>query len=911
MSVGTKVVRRSALAAAVAAASVSLALPAFAEEAQGNVLEEVIVTGTKRDISQQDAPIAISTITSTDIDKTFRNDIRAIGDLSPNVTLTNQTGFNALAGGIRGTGTISILTTQDPSVGLLIDEFALNHVQSQLVEMFDLEQVEVYRGPQGTLFGKNSTGGVIAITSKRPDLEQFGGQVKYNVGQYDVPGDSDNQKMQVGVDIPLIQGVLGLRFAGSYTKEDGYYTNDKDTAVWPNAPFYNIYGIAPSQCDGCLPDSFTTVPATLPTKGAGEQLGGKEVLASKTKLLWQPNDRYEAYFIWEMVRDQSDSPPGINESPPLSEGFLLPLLGFPGIHSAGHSNPFSTGMSNQGNGINIRDGHRVDVDGYYLNQSLSFDSFTIKSITGFREQMETLPSTYTGEAFVSLFDASRNLEREQFQQEVRFISEFEGPVNFVAGGIFLRDDLDFRAYSTVGLTSLVPKLKPNNSLDLVPGDCVYTSGVNNGLCPQFDLRALTNDPNAGRVEQDRDSVALYIDGTWDVTERLSLTAGTRWTQDEKEFYKPTGGGAPCNEFTDPRDVAPGTALGQPGCIDLNSQRVSRAGITGAEVSQRQIPLPDSQFRFIADEKTSWSEQTWRAVADYAVTDDQKAYFSIATGFLSGGYSETCSQEVTCVAYDPETNINYEIGYKADLFDRTLRLNAAVFYTEFEDLQRNQVFAFTNADGSPGQETVTLNAGKSHAKGLEIESTWLATERLTLKGSLGYLDAEYDEFEFDSDGPERPGKDKNGNPATIGRGVPVDLTNLDIPFAPELQLYGEISYVTPLSNGASIEWMASLSYQDEAETSPFDPNAADNDVTKTPLPNPVARHPTYTQMEERTLVNANVTYTSADERYYVTLYGLNLTDEEYRVTANSVGKLWNFTMYGPPMQWGMELGVTLE
>jgi iron complex outermembrane receptor protein len=860
MRFGSKVAQRSTLAVAVAAVTVAWSLPVLASDTSSNVLEEIIVTGTKRDISQQDAPIAISTITAKDIDKTFRNDIRAIGDLSPNVTLTNQTGFNALAGGIRGTGSISILTTQDPSVGLLIDEFALNHVQSQLVEMFDLEQVEVYRGPQGTLFGKNSTGGVIAITSKRPDLEQFGGQVKFNVGQYDVPGDSDNQKMQVGVDIPLIPGVLGLRFAGSYTKEDGYYTNDKDTATFPNAPIYGLFGI--TDPEAVLPD----VLLDTATKGAGEQLGGKEVLASKTKLLWQPNDRYEAYFIWEMVRDESDSPPGINETPE-GEGFLLPLLGFPGIHEAGNSNPFSTGMSMQGNGINIRDGHRVDVDGYYLNQSLSFDSFTIKSITGWREQMETLPSTYTGEAFISLFDATRNLEREQFQQEIRFITEFEGPVNFVAGGIYLTDDLDFRAYSTVGLTSLIPSFQ------------------NGGFV--FDTRALTNDPNAGRVEQTRDSVALYLDGTWDVTDKLSLTAGTRWTEDEKDFYKPTGGGAPCNQYTDPRDVR--TVNGN--CIDVNSQRVSRAGITGAEVSQRRIPIPDSQYRFIADESTSWSEQTWRFVADYAVQEDQKAYFSIATGFLSGGYSETCSQEQTCLAYDPETNTNYEIGYKADLLDRTLRLNAAVFYTEFEDLQRNQVFAFTNADGSPGQETITLNAGKSNAKGAEIEVTWLATERLTLKGSVGYLDAEYDEFEFDSDGP--------------GGRAALDLTGLDIPFAPEMQAYGEINYDMPLASGALISWSASVSYQDEAETSPFDPNAAGR------ANNRVARHPTYTQMEERTLVNANVTYTSPDDRYYITAYGLNLTDEEYRVTANSVGALWNFTMYGPPMQWGVELGVNLE
>ena len=177
---------------------------ALAEEDSGTYLEEIIVTGTKRAASQQDTPIAISTITANQIAKTFGNDIRDIGDLSPNVNLTQQTGFNAVAGGIRGTGTISILTTQDPSVGILIDEFALNHVQTQFVELFDLEQVEVYRGPQGTLFGKNSTGGTIAFTSKRPNLDEFGGTAQVTAGGYD--GGSTNYKAQLGLDIPLLRG---------------------------------------------------------------------------------------------------------------------------------------------------------------------------------------------------------------------------------------------------------------------------------------------------------------------------------------------------------------------------------------------------------------------------------------------------------------------------------------------------------------------------------------------------------------------------------------------------------------------------------------------------------------------------------------------------------------------------------
>ena len=134
----------------------SQALPALAQdddEVTASALEEVIVTGTKRDVSQQDLPIAVSTITAA-AGENLQNDVTELAQLSPNVTLTPQNGFNAIAGGMRGTGFISILVTKDPSVGLTVDDYAFNHVQSQFVEVFDIEQVEIFRGPQGTLFGK-------------------------------------------------------------------------------------------------------------------------------------------------------------------------------------------------------------------------------------------------------------------------------------------------------------------------------------------------------------------------------------------------------------------------------------------------------------------------------------------------------------------------------------------------------------------------------------------------------------------------------------------------------------------------------------------------------------------------------------------------------------------------------------
>ena len=825
-------------------------------------LEEIVVTGTKRDISQQETPIAVSTLTADQIDKTFANDIRGVSDLSPNVNLTQQTGFNALAGGIRGTGTISILVTQDPSVGILVDEFALNHVQTQLVELFDIQQVEIYRGPQGTLFGKNSTGGVIAITSKRPDLQEVRRQVKLSAGTYD--GGDDNYKINVGVDVPLIEDKLGLRFAGTYTNEDGYYENSKSAGVFPdtaNVPIYAAFGVAGEP----LPPELDTT-----TVGAGENLGGKDTFASKVKLLWQPNDNVEGYFLWEVIRDDSDSPPGVNETP-AGEGFLFELLGFPGIQQAGHSDPFETGVTQQGNGINIRDGHQVEVDGYYMNWAFDIDNFTIKSITGYREQEETLPSTYTGEAFLSLFDATRNLEREQFQQEFRLISDFDGPFNFVAGGIFITDDLNFRSYATVGLTAIIPAFNATTESFLDERGFI-----------NLDLRNITNDPTTNLRTQDRESWAAYIDGTWDINDQWSVSAGARYTNDEKDFSVRTQGGGACNEFTEPQDILVVDGV----CTDLRSTAVSRAGLTGLGVDQRNRVLPDENFGLVLNTNEEWNETTWRVAVDYQFSDAQMVYGSIATGFLAGGFSETCSQIVTCIPYDPEKNTNYEIGWKADLLDNRLRLNIAAFYTEFEDLQRNQVFAFTNPDGSPGQETITLNAGESTSTGVEVEATWLVNDNLMIRGSLGWLDAEYDEFEFDPDPTD---------PAVL----PVDLSGLDIPFASELQVGAEAIYEHTIDNGAAMSWIVGVHYQDEAETSPFDPNAVNTGV---------ARHPTFTQMEDRTLVNASVTYASPDERWYATLYGRNLTNEEYRTTSNSVGALWNFTMYGAPRQYGLEVGV---
>lgn len=143
-------------------------------------LEEIVVTARRREESLQDAPIAVSSFSAAAIDRQFVTDIRGLAGQIPNVVITNVPGFNAAAIGIRGQSTADIILTFEPAVGVIVDDFVLANVQSQLFDLFDTQRIEVLRGPQGTLFGKNTVGGVINIITKRPTNE-LGGELRLSL----------------------------------------------------------------------------------------------------------------------------------------------------------------------------------------------------------------------------------------------------------------------------------------------------------------------------------------------------------------------------------------------------------------------------------------------------------------------------------------------------------------------------------------------------------------------------------------------------------------------------------------------------------------------------------------------------------------------------------------------------------
>lgn len=844
---GKTVVRRE-VARIVAGCLVGTALAASGVvNAQGTPqvvgqLEEVVITGTKREESLQDVPVAISAITAEALSLSKVNDVRALDRVAPGLVLSAPAGFNATGGGMRGTGTNIILVTQDAPVSFLMDEFVLSHVTSQFLTLFDVQQVEVYRGPQGTLFGKNTTGGVISITSKKPVLGQFSGETELTYGNYENGGGV--AALKAAMNIP-ISDTLAFRFAGIYDKTDGFYEATKASATFPNnVPLWGAFGIPA----GTLPPPEVDTTAT----GDGSRLGGKDVLAAKAKLLWEPNDNYNAYFVVEGVQDRSDSPPGVNEN---TETDLLTLLGFPGIGLTGQKDVFSTLISNNDD-IRMDQGHRIDSVGTYLTQTFNLSMGEVKSITGYREEQQRLPSTYTGEAFQTLFDSTRNTERFTFQQELRFASQFDGPFNFVAGANYFKDTFNFRAFFSVGLVSLIPVPDPQT------GGFVRADGR-----VSLDTRSLF-DYQLQFTEQDRTEYALFWDGSYQVNDQFRIGAGIRLSKDEKDFVRGVDGGGLCNEFSEPQDQITVNGV----CRDVRSQNISRAGITPRQWDGRSVPLPPESFGTYVVANDKWDETTWRVVADYKLDDTQMIFASFATGFLSGGFSETCATVSRC-AYGPENNENFEIGYKADLFDDTLRLSVSAFSTTYENLQRAVVAAYTSADGSSQQETVTVNTGESEVNGIDVEATWVPTANWRVTGALNWLDHDY----------------KSGVlPDLRGTNQPIDLTQFAVPFSPEWKALLGVSYDWGLADGRRVTFNGSVNYQDMAETDVF------NGVN--------------TQMQDRTLVDLSVTLNDSEDRWSLTGWVTNATDEVYRIAALPVAGLWNFTNYGQPRTLGVTLGV---
>ena len=811
------------------------------ERARSGALDEILVTATRRvETDLQDTPVSVSAFSPDDIDRMVARDISGLAAGVPGFSAARVTAFNAASFAMRGVGLTDIIVYQDAPISVQIDDFVIPSVQTQLLDTFDIENIEFLRGPQGTLFGKNTTGGAVNITSKRPNMSEIGGEARVSYGSF-------NERRVLGaLDVPIVEDVFALRFVGGYVNSDGYYRLGA-----PYGPI-NTLDIFLGSFEPFTIDGITGQEG----QGTGRRSGGEDVLNGRIKAQWNASEDVTVLLQYEYMRDRSDAVPSFNDTPP-DGPYLWNTLGF----TRPDGDPLKNMGSTERNDALMRmgSGQRIDVDGFYLNVDWAInDNYTLIASAGRRDQDEELPNTYTGAAPVnsvtgevlSLFDANRSTTRETTQFEARLASDLDGPLNFVVGGFYQENDAAFCVVQVLGFIDLA-----------LPWEQL-------GLPPQLE----NNTPSVLCNQQESDSIAGFADVTYDVTDRLTLGAGLRYTRDKRSW-------AGRNQV--------GFGQLDPNNPDLTADDLNKPLDAGDFNRFPGGTIVDSSTPGFENLSETWREPSWRLTGSYRFTDDLMSYLTVSRGYKAGGYNDQTGTSGLLVPaltrpVDPEFVTSYELGFKYETPDGRLRFNPTVFLARYSDAQR-AANVITERGGAQFQETVFYNAAKVESKGIELEFQALVTDNFRIRAQASYLDASYDNFFIE--------QEEIVDPITGGRILPIseDLSGLPVPRSPEYS--GAISgtYEFELATGF-LDITGEIYYEDE---NLFYISVAGRDFDA--------------YLDSKVLYNASITYTDRDGRYFVRGYGKNLSDKRYRIASQSVATLWTHTQWAPPRSFGLEVG----
>jgi len=571
----------------------------------GSGLSTIVVTARRREERMQDVPVAVTAIGTEKFEKLFAKDIRSLSTIVPNVDIDIMlaTSNNTPIGSIRGISQIEVESTFDPAILVVTDGFTYARVAGSMLDLFDVERIEVLRGPQGALFGMNTIAGAINIVSQKPTGE-FGGKAQAKIGN------NGRLDVRASLDFPIAPGVLAGKISVLSSKSNGHWHN---TAT-------------------------------------NEQIGGDNVFAIRPKLMFTPTDSLEIILTGEIIRDRPDQIPINNFARP---GDILYDLGLPGTDANGRpleDNPYVVWSDN------FRFEDMFDAKMLILNANYDTGWGQLTSITGYRKTNEQFSGDFDATPLV-VVHTPRKTDTEQFSQEIRLLSSV------------------------------------TDSLDVLVG-AYYNWWEFYGLDPwQFGPDFFITGDSA----QSSKTKAAFAQVNYELTERLRMTAGGRYTWTSKTFNRlPTGA---------------------------------------------QTRVGDSE---------KWSSFSPEVSVDYKISDANMVYAKFARGFRSGGFNGRANNQITIGPYNEEVADSYELGLKSEFLDRRVRLNLAGFYTKYNDLQTVQT---RPSAGGAGFDTFVENAGKVEIKGLEAELTAIITPQFRVSASVGYLDAKYKEFisDLDNDG----------------------------------------------------------------------------------------------------------------------------------------------------------------
>ena len=645
-------------------------------------LQQVVVTAELRRTNLQTTPIAVTAIDAQQIEQLAPVTLANLARMVPNFSVNTVTGFNAASFAMRGVGKTSSIVYNSPPIGVLLDNFVMPSVYTELLDPFNLQSVQVLRGPQGTLFGANTIGGVVDVKTKSPSLTETEVNVQAQIGSY------NTSIVQGALNIPLIKHHLAMRLVVSRHKNQGWMRNG----------------------------ATDTIGGTTYT-GSGNRVGGTDVTTMQGEVLWRPNSILRTRFIYTEVDDRSATPAATNLTPDnTAPGSTTPYFVFAdlGLLGSNTGNPLDrAGTNSPGDGylINMEQGQRVKSQGYQLNTHIRLHFGTLTWIQGYWGQNDSLASNYTGVVGpISVFDANRSDRRSTWQEELRFTSKQIGPLNYVAGLFYYHDNDAFCVSQLLGIYELLGVPPPPG---LQPGGYNTNPQV---LC------------NAQRSHQ----TAAYGQANWKLTRRTTLTIGARitsqhdsWIGRQQVFVQqlPSLTGAIIPSFTWQQLgnlMNAGDFLKYPFGVVTNSHTWTQPtyNITLSHKFSRRL----------------FAYGTFSHAFEAGAYNDQ-----IGT---SGTPITPAESQPTA----PEQANSFELGVKSELDNQRVRLNEAAFYVQYSNVIRQVVVSVQNANGAVGEETLFRNAAKETAYGIESELTARLTHNLMLNLPLSFQRCYYNSFE---------------------------------------------------------------------------------------------------------------------------------------------------------------------
>ncbi len=617
--------RGTALAAVLAAMST-----AAAAQERDTAVEEVVVTAQKREQSLQDVPIVVTAVSAQLLQDAGVRDIKDLTVLTPGLMVTSTSNETVTTARVRGVGTVGDNPGLESSVGVVVDGVYRPRNGVGFGDLGEMQRIEVLKGPQGTLFGKNTSAGVINILSRAPDTV-FGANSEATVGNYGAVG------FATSVTGPIGETLSG-RIYGAVRKRDGLQD-------------VNTGGVSS-------------------TRGVTED-ANQDYYTVRGQLMWRPNDDLSARLIADYTERDEDCCVGVQAVNGPFAGVLRALSPGAGVITTPDIERRLV-YANRGTAQEIKD-RGVSLEVNWDTPWLGGAQLT--SITAARK-WDTVNGQDSDFSTVDLLyrdpDGSFSREFQQFSQELRLAGETER-LNWLVGLFYASEDLESRETLKAG-TQLQAYLNGIFGLVGIPGAApAYAPGQG-----QRDV-----------YDQSADSVALFANSNFRITPKIELTTGLRYTVENKDlqaFYRNAG-----NQAAACTPAALGAILAQPAVIATGGANSTAFRLyAGYVCAAGGDPAFDNLTTTQDREEKEFSGTVKLA---YHFDNDWMAYASYARGYKAGGFNLDRSRFGLGSA-NPDTSFpgefvdSYEVGLKTNLFDRSVLLNAAAFHQTFENFQLN-------------------------------------------------------------------------------------------------------------------------------------------------------------------------------------------------------------------------------